>query len=74
MNAKILSRGSRSGDTAAFPAARRAEKVQRRPGRIAGRLLSFYDLVSGPAMTARERTRAEVADYRNSWARTLLGN
>ena len=73
MNANILSKVSRSGDTAAFPAARRAEKVQRRSGRIAGRLASFYNWLSGPAMTARERNRAEAADFRNSWARTLLG-
>ena len=73
MTANTLVKASRSGGTAAFPAARRAERIQRRLGRIAGRLTSFYDLVSGPAMTARERARAELEDIRNSQARTLLG-
>ena len=34
---------------------------------------SLYLWLSGPAMTARDRTRAEVADFSNSWAGTLLG-
>ena len=42
--------------------------------RLASSPESLYLWLSGPAMTARERTRAELADYRNSWARTLLGD
>ena len=34
---------------------------------------SLYARLSGPAMTARERNRAEVDGYRNSWVRALLG-
>ena len=74
MTANTLTNAPRSAETATLPAARRAEVGRPRSSRVAGRLLSFYDWVSGPAMTARERTRAEVADYRNSWARTLLGD
>ena len=33
---------------------------------------SLYARLSGPAMTARERNRAEVDGYRNSWVRALL--
>ena len=33
---------------------------------------SLYTRLSGPAMTAKERTRAEVDGYRNSWVRALL--
>lgn len=40
--------------------------------RLANSPESLYLWLSGPAKTARERTRDEVAAYRNSWARTLL--
>ena len=73
MTAGTPNKLSPTGNTAAFRAVRRAETTQRRRGRIAGRLAAFYDLVSGPAMTAQERTRAELADIRNAQARTLYG-
>ena len=55
------------GTTPHLAATRIVRKLAKSPA-------SLYAWVSGPAMTARERTRAEVADYRNSWARALLGD
>ena len=40
--------------------------------RLAGSLGSLDSRLSGRAMTARERTQAELADIRNSLARALL--
>ena len=34
---------------------------------------SLYARLSGPATTARERTQAELVDFRNSLGRALLG-
>ena len=73
MNANTPNKLPRSGSTAAFPAAKRGERNLRRPGRVVDRLAALYDFISGPAMTARERTRADLLDIRNAQAKTLYG-
>ncbi len=42
--------------------------------RIVGSLGSLDSRLSGRAMTARERTQAELDGYKNSWVRTLLSD
>lgn len=61
---------SANPDTAALPAARRAQAAHGRPTRLARRLASapasLYGWISGPPMTNLERERATLADVSNS--------
>ena len=67
---------SRNIDSAALPAARRAQAGHGRSGRIAHRIaslpFSLYGWVSGPPITKLERERAALADARNLRGRGTL--
>ena len=59
-----------NANTAALPAAKRAQGNERRAGRIVRRAaslpVSLYGWLSGPPMTSLERERATLAEARNS--------